>query len=264
MADRSLSGVRVVNTRADHQAPSLTSLLEAHGAEVLHYPAITIEPIRDNPDLDAALRAAVDGAFEWIVLTSSNTVHAVVERLKELGFDPKSLSVAKIAAVGPATAETIQQELGLDVSVLPEEFVAEALAKAIPVQAGERVFLPQSDIARSVLAEKLEEAGAQVTRIDAYRTVIGRGGVPLPEYFWRGDVDAILFTSASTVHNFMRRLKRENGSGSMLVDVVVGCIGPVTADAAIAHDLPVKVVPDEHTIEGLVTALANYFAERAR
>ncbi|MCB0113178.1 MAG: uroporphyrinogen-III synthase [Caldilineaceae bacterium] len=264
MADRPLSGLRVVNTRAQHQAQALTELLEAQGAEVLHYPAISIEPIRNNPELDQALHAAVDGAYEWIVLTSSNTVHALVERLSELGFDPKALSVARIAAVGPSTADAIRAELGLDVALLPDEFVAESLAEAIPVQPGERVFLPQSDIARSILAEKLEEAGAQVTRIDAYRTVLGRGGVPLPEYFWRGDVDAVLFTSASTVHNFMRRLKRENGSGGMLVDVVVGCIGPVTADAAIAHDLPVKVVPDEHTIEGLVTALAAYFAERTR
>lgn len=264
MADRSLSGVRIVNTRAVHQAQALTQLLEAHGAEVLSYPAITIEPIRNNTALDEALQAAVDGAFEWIVMTSSNTVHALVERLHELGFDPKSLNVAQIAAVGPSTAETIQSELGLDVAILPEEFVAESLAETIPVKAGERILLPQSAIARSVLADKLEEAGAQVTCVDAYRTLIGRGGVPLPEYFWRGDVDAVLFTSASTVHNFMRRLKRENGSGGMLVDVVVACIGPITAEAAIAHDLPVKVVPDEHTVEGLVAALAEYFAERVR
>ncbi|MEZ4638810.1 MAG: uroporphyrinogen-III synthase [Caldilineaceae bacterium] len=63
-------------------------------------------------------------------------------------------------------------------------------------------------------------------------------------------MDAVLFTSASTVHNFMRRLKRENGSGGMLVDVVVETSAP-SPDAAIAHDLPVKVVPDEHTIEGV-------------
>ncbi len=264
MADRFLEGVRVVNTRALHQAQPLTEALQARGAEVLAYPAITIEPIRNNPELDEAIHAAVDGAFEWLIFTSTNTVHALIERLAELNFDPQALTVSSIAAVGPATAQAVQDQLGLEVAVIPEEFVAESLADAIPLKSGDRVFLPQSAIARSVLMTRMEEAGAQVTRIDAYRTLLGRGGVALPEYFWRGDVDAVLFTSASTVHNFMRRLKQENGSGSMLVDVVVGCIGPITAEAARAHDLPVKVVPAEHTVDALVDALATYFGERIR
>jgi uroporphyrinogen-III synthase len=264
MAERPLQGVRVVNTRAVHQAQELTDLLEAQGAEVLSYPAITIEAIRDSSALDEAIRAAVDGAYEWLILTSSNTVHALVERLGELGFESKALGEMKVAAIGSATAEAIHSELGLKVDLIPNEFVAESLADAIPVKQGNHVLLPQSAIARPVLAEKLREAGARVTTVDAYRTGIGRGGVNLGEYFWRGDVDAVTFTSASTVHHFMRRLKRENGSAGMLIDVVVACIGPVTADAARAHDLPVKVVPTEHTLEELVAGLVNYFKERVR
>jgi uroporphyrinogen-III synthase len=138
------------------------------------------------------------------------------------------------------------------------------LAETIPVKKGDQILLPQSVLARSVLADKLTEAGAEVTAVDAYRTGIGRGGLPLGEYFWRGDVDAVTFTSASTVHNFMRRLKSENGSAAMLVDVVVACIGPITAQAAHAHDLPVKIVPAEHTLEGLVAGLVEHFKKRVR
>jgi uroporphyrinogen-III synthase len=264
MAERLLQGMRVVNTRALHQAQELTDLLEAQGAEVLSYPAIAIEPLRDNSALDEALRAAVDGAYDWLVLTSGNTIHALVARLNELGFDPKTLAEVKVAAIGEATAEAVESELGLKVDVIPEKFVAESLAAAIPVQKGDHVLLPQSAIARPVLADTLKEAGAEVTIVDAYRTGIGRGGVNLGEYFWRGDVDAVTFTSASTVHNFMRRLKRENGSAGMLIDVVVACIGPITADAARAHDLPVRVVPADHTLEGLVAGLVDYFRERVR
>ncbi|MBX2998623.1 MAG: uroporphyrinogen-III synthase [Caldilineaceae bacterium] len=264
MAERPLQGVRIVNTRALHQAQELTDLLEGQGAEVLSYPAISIEPLRDNSALDETIRAAVDGAYDWLVLTSSNTVHALVDRLGALGFEPKALGEIKVAAVGSATAEAIDHELGLKVNAIPEEFVAEALADAIPVKKGEQILLPQSVLARPVLAEMLRQAGAEVTAVDAYGTGIGRGGVPLGEYFWRGDVDAVTFTSASTVHNFMRRLKRENGSAGMLIDVVVACIGPVTAEAARAHDLPVRIVPAEHTLEGLVAGLVEHFQKRAR
>jgi uroporphyrinogen-III synthase len=264
MADLPLQGLRVANTRAPHQAGELTALLEAEGAKVIHYPAISIEPVRDHGALDEAIRAAVDGAFDWLVLTSSNTVVTLVERLTELGFEPKSLNEIKIAAVGSSTAEAVEKALGHSVAVVPEEFVAESLADAIQVKPGQRLFLPQSALARPVLAERLRQAGAEVTVVDAYRTLVGRGGDPLPEYFWRGDVDAVTFTSTSTVHYFMRRLKHENGSAAMLVDVVVACIGPITAEAARAHDLPVQVVPDVHTLEGLVDGLVSYFKLRVR
>ncbi len=259
MAERALQGMRVVNTRAVEQAGTLTELLEAQGAEVLSYPAIRIEPLPENEGLDEALHTAVAGAFDWLVVTSSNTVSVLVQRLIELGYTAEALGEMRVAAIGPATAQAVEEELGLAVELVPEEYVAESLATAIAGEAGQRVFLPQSALARPVLAERLRQAGAEVTAVEAYRTGVGQGGAPLPEYFWRGDVDAVTFTSTSAVHNFMRRLKRENGSAGMLVDVVVACIGPVTAEAARNHDLPVQVVPAEHTVEALVDALAAYF-----
>ena len=107
MAELALQGIRVVNTRAIHQAQALTDRLEAHGAEVLAYPAITIEPIRDNSALDESLRAAVDGAFDWLVLTSSNTVHVLLDRMAELGLEPEALGELKVAAIGSSTAASI-------------------------------------------------------------------------------------------------------------------------------------------------------------
>jgi uroporphyrinogen-III synthase len=259
MPNTSLSGLTVVNTRAIHQAAELDALLEAQGATVLSYPAIAIAPMPDTTAFEEGIRAGVDGAFDWLVVTSANTVWLLKERMAALGFPPAGLNELRIAAVGAATAEAVQRDLGLQVDLLPDEFVAEALLESLGDVAGQRIFLPQSAQARPVLAEGLQAAGAEVTQVDAYRMVTGQGGVSLGEYFWRGDVDVVTFTSASTVHNFVKRLKAENGSTAMLVDVVVACIGPITAEAARRHDLPVKVVPEEHTLEGLVEALVGYF-----
>ncbi len=258
---RPLAGLRIVNTRAAHQAPALTQLLEAQGAEVIHYPAIRIEPMADTGPLDEALRAAASGGFDWLVLTSANTVYVLAQRLEALGISPQQLvdHGLRVAAIGPATAQEARERLGLVADLLPERYVAESLADALQVAPGTRILLPQSAIARPVLAERLRAAGAAVTALPAYRTLLGTGGDPLPEYFWEGSVDAVTFTSASTVHQFIKRLKLENGSPGMLVDVVVACIGPVTAEAARRHDLPVKVVAREHTLEGLVEALVAYY-----
>lgn len=260
-----LLGLSIVNTRAVHQAGELTAALEALGGSVLQYPAIRIAPPLDSAPLDAALAAALDGGFDWMVVTSVNTAASLAERLDAIGL-PRALATSglPVAAVGPATAEAVERLLGIVPALVPEEYVAESLAGALSLQAGQRLLLPQSEIARPFLADAFRRAGAEVVQLTAYRTLTGRGGDPVPALFWEGRIDAVTFTSPSTVHNFLKRLKREGGNGGMLVDVTIACIGPQTAQAAQAHDLRVQVVPDEHTVEGLVAGLARHVASIAR
>lgn len=259
-----LSGLSIVNSRAAHQAQPLTSALEALGASVYHYPAIRILPPADPSALDAALAAVENGGFDWLLLTSTNTVQSLAQRLAAIGAaDALRDSPVRVAAIGPATADAAESQLGLSPSLLPDEFVAESLVAALTntlaLKPGARVLLPQSALARPLLADALASLGAQVTQLDAYRTVAGQGGDPVPHLFWEGRIDAVTFTSPSTVHNFLKRLKAEDGSAAMLVDVVVACIGPQTAAAAAGHDLRVQVVPEKHTVEGLVEALAHHY-----
>ena len=266
MITQTLTGLRIANTRALRQAPSLTRLLEAEGAEVLHYPTVKIEPCADTSEFDAALGELAQGRFDWLIVTSTNTVYVVADRLRELGIGAERVarSKTKVAAVGSATAASISQELDLVVDLLPDEYVAESLAASLQVGKGDHVFLPQSAISRPVLVKALRRAGAEVRAVAAYQTVVGNGGDDLPRHFWQGDVDVVLFTSASTVHNFMQRLKAESGDAGMLCDVTVACIGPMTAEAARRHELPVQVVAENRTVEGLVHSLKSYLASRRR
>ena len=266
MNTQTLTGLRIANTRALRQAPSLTRLLEAEGAEVLHYPTVEIEPCPDTNEFDSALKEMAEGRFDWLIVTSTNTVYVLADRLQELGIGTEGVarSKTKVAAVGSATAATIAQELNLVIDLLPDDYVAESLAASLQVRRGQQVFLPQSAIARPVLVKALRRAGAEVRAVAAYQTVVGHGGDDLPRHFWQGDVDVVLFTSASTVHNFVQRLKAESGDAGMLCDVTVACIGPMTAEAARRHELPVQVVAENRTVEGLVHSLKSYLAQRRR
>jgi uroporphyrinogen-III synthase len=266
MITQTLTGLRIANTRALRQAPSLTRLLEAEGAEVLHYPTVEIEPCADSTEFDSALNEMAGGRFDWLVVTSANTAYVLADRLRELGIGAERVarSKTKVAAVGSATAATIAQELDLAVDLLPDDYVAESLAASLQVRRGHYVFLPQSAIARPVLVKALRRAGAEVRAVAAYQTVVGHGGDDLPRHFWQGDVDVVLFTSASTVHNFVQRLKAESGDAGMLCDVTVACIGPMTAEAARRHELPVQVVAEHRTVEGLVHSLKSYFDRHRR
>lgn len=258
--NRPLSGLSIVNTRASHQAEPLSAELAAQGATVLHYPAIRIAPPADFVPLDNALAALLQGKFAWLILTSTNTVEALAQRLTAGGtVNPLTAPPVQVAAIGPATAEAAAQQLGVQTALLPEKFVAEALAEALALQPGERILLPQSEIARPFLAEAFRASGADVTQIAVYRTLTGQGGDPVPQLFWEGRIDAVTFTSPSTVHNFLKRLKAEGGNAGMLVDVVVACIGPQTAAAAVSHNLPRPLQAEESTVQGLVQALVGHF-----
>ena len=259
---RSLAGKRIVVTRAADQADDLEDFLRSRGAEPLSYPCIAIAAPEDSGPLDAALRAAVAGDFDWLVITSRNAVMALGARLQALGLGPMGLSRVSVAAVGSATACAAERELGVCVELMPEEFVAEALAAALTARLGPgaRVLLCQADLARPVLAQSLAVAGAAVTSVVAYRTVIGRAGVDLPALLATKRVDAITFTSASTVRNLRRRLDAEGGRTADLGGVCVACLGPIAAGAVQDLGWTVSVLPAEHTIPALVDALEAYFA----
>lgn len=255
----SLSGKVVVNTRAVHQAAELSELLRVKGAQILSYPCIAIETPADKTELLEALEAAARGAFDWLLLTSVNTVSILGRQLAEQQITLPSLCVA---AVGPSTAAAAQEELGLEVTVLADDHTAEGLIAALPDVAGQRLFLPQSAIARPVLAAALRQAGAEVTAVAAYETVIGFGGDDIPSQLSRGAIDAIIFTSSSTVTNFLERLAAEGGKRSDLEEICLAAIGPITAETMFENYLTPAVMPADYTIPALVEALALYFDER--
>jgi uroporphyrinogen III methyltransferase/synthase len=259
----SLRGRIVVVTRAPHQADALALLLAEAGATPAFYPCVDIAPPDDPAPLDAALRAASAGAFNWLALTSANTVWAIARQLAELSLPPTILQGVRLAAVGPATAATARDTLGLEADVLPDEFSAAALASGIKTPREARVLLPLSSLADTTLADALRAQGATVTCVVAYKTVIGSGGVDLPHLLRRGDVDAITLTSSSAATNLTRRLSSEGGDLSAAHKVPVACIGEPTATTAREQRLRVVAVPDEHTLGGLVAALDGYFMREA-
>ena len=254
-----LAGLRVAITRAPHQAEKQRRLLEEQGAQVFRYPTIAIVPPQDVRPLDAALKKAAAGEFDWLVLTSVNTIDMLADRMAAMKMKPNALKGLKVATVGSVTAEAAAKKLGVTVDLVPDTYTTDNLAAALNTP-NARVLLPHSAIARPGLRESLRAAGAKVTTVDAYRNVVAKGGDPLPTLLWEGQVDAITFTSASTVSYFSKRLRAERGTLDMLDDVVVACIGPVTAEAARKCELCVSVVPEKHTIEGMVDSLAAHFA----
>jgi uroporphyrinogen-III synthase len=252
-----LSGKRIVVTRAAHQADELASLLRAHDAEPVLYPCIAIAPPEDTAKLDSALRDAANGDFDWLVLTSPNTIMMLKQRIDAIGVSlPDSLY---IAAIGPGTAKAASALLGLDARLIPETHIAEALAEALVPRSGTPILLPQSEIARPVLAQSLIASGAAVKAVTAYRTMTGNGGADVPAMLARHEIDAITFTSGSTAMNFAVRLMDEGGDLDSCDGVCIAAIGPTTAESVRGIGLRVDVLPEDHTLAGLAAGLEAYY-----
>ena len=255
---RPLFGRRVVVTRARAQAGELSAELERLGAEVHEFPTIEIQPPEDFGPLDAAIREL--DSFGWIVFTSVNGVEAFLERLGHHGLDLRAVPrAAKVAAIGPATAQKIE-EAGLRVDVVPQEYRAEALIGALDTLSGERILIPRAKVAREILPDKLREAGAEVVVPPAYESVpSSEGKEELSRRLLSDEIDCVTFTASSTVENFVGAF----GAGEaarLLAEVHVACIGPITAETARKHDLKVDVEAEEYTISGLVEAVVDLLA----
>jgi uroporphyrinogen III methyltransferase/synthase len=129
---------------------------------------------------------------------------------------------------------------------------------------GARVLLPRADIGREVIADELRAAGALVTDVIAYRTVLEdtqREGDPdIYRMLLEGRIDVVTFTSASAVRNFAKVYGRDQAA-DLLKSTAVAAIGPVTADAAAQLGINVTIQPATYTVAGLVDAIAAHYSE---
>jgi len=251
-----LFGKRVLVTRARAQASDLSCLIAELGGEPVEFPVIRLVSPRNPASLDAALDRL--DAFDWVIFTSTNGVAFFFRRLRERGIDIRTMARARVAAVGPKTAEALEEK-GLRVELLPQRFDGDALAAALAgkVKPGDRVLLPRADIARKALPEALRALGAEVTEADTYDNVIdARGAEEVAALLREKRIHVVTFTSSSTVRNFVEALK-DHDVPALLDGVTVACIGPLTARTAEALGLRVDAVAEEATIEGLVRAIGG-------
>ena len=262
--NRPLFGRRIVVTRAREQARELAEMLEERGAEVIQTPTISIAPPDDTEALERACAGA--GEYDWIVFTSTNAVDAFFGRLLQRG-DVRDLKGVRLCAIGPATAQHITR-YGLRADLVPDEAradnVFEVLKAAGPLK-GQRFLLPRADIAREGLPDQLRDAGADVNEVVAYRNILAGGPRDAESDIYRmlldRRVDAVTFTSASTVRNFARLLGEEQAA-DLLNTTVVAAIGPVTAEAAQQLGIRTTVMPTTYTIPDLVDALVEHFSTK--
>jgi uroporphyrinogen III methyltransferase/synthase len=254
--DRPLSGKRIVVTRTRKQAGALTEQLRSLGADVIELPTIRIEP---PTDLRAFAELVQDAhAYDWIVFTSPNGVNAFFDLFYKLYDDAREIGAARIAAIGPATAQRIK-DFHMHVDLQPGEFVAESLVREFRKEGdieNLRILIARAEKARDLLPRELSALGAIVDEGFAYRTVPEtRDQNGAQRRLLEEGADLITFTSSSTVENFL-------ALGVPWPDkMLVASIGPVTSKTARERGLEVAIEARRHDIPGLVEAIRRFFSK---
>jgi len=257
MADRSLGGRRVLVTRAAHQASKLSDGLRALGAEAVEVPVLEIRPPTYPAPLEKALREL--DSYDWLILTSANTVRALTEQATALGLRLSAGEHLKVAAVGDATASAAKKA-GLQVALVPDRYVAECLVERLASEiGGKRVLLARAEIARDVIPEALRVAGARVDVVDAYRNVIPETAPgQLREALQKG-IDAATFTSSSSVTH-LADAARAAGLDFPFAGVAAISIGPVTSQTLREHGWRPAAEAKVSDVSGLIAAVAQLLA----
>lgn len=252
---------RILVTRSAHQTSELAERLRALDMEPILIPAIELVPPASYAEMDHALSQLDE--FDWVLFTSANAVEIFLKRAaRAMGAAPR------IAAIGPATARALEAA-GLRVDLVPGQAVAEAFVEALLPHtrtrdgSPSRFLLVRAETAREYLPEKLREAGAEVTIVSAYRTVIPETSIgAIRELFGSREIwpDAITFTSSSTVSNLMALLEAANLE--LPEEILRVSIGPVTSRTLRELKLSPHAEAEEPTVPKLVAAVIRMFRLR--
>ncbi len=244
------------------KAEKLSTGLKKLGAEVYLFQAIEVRELPDQAILDSALMKLHQ--YAWIIFTSVHAVRAVARRMEALGLEGPSTIPGQVCAIGPATAAALE-EAHFSVALVPKEHAAEGIVAALEAQPGglrafqgERVLLPRAREARDVLPDALTAAGADVDIIPCYETVVGRPDEKLVSQLGSGAPDLLVFTSSSTVSNFIEILG-DDVARPVLSQACVAALGPIVAGTLESYGRKPDILPGASTIENLLESIAAFF-----
>lgn len=252
-----LKGKNIGVTRTEQQSKQLAELIRLQGGHPVFCPLLNIQPLHFPPWKLERLLADLEQA-DWVVFTSINSV----KYLLALNIDRQKLSMKKIAVVGKKTAQYLEKN-GFKVHLYPDRYTAHDLAELLisEYSPGMLVFLPEGNLARPDLKQRLRQKGMNIKNWTVYETTADlTGQQALITALKKNALDFVTFFSPSAVTFFDECVKMDIGTKKRCYPVIA-CIGSVTSEKAASLGYQEVIVPEEYTSEALLEAIGRYIKE---
>lgn len=198
-------------------------LYQRQGVKIIPFPMIRLERIAFSEQMAKSfvdkLRAA-----SMILFTSRFTVKFFFETLSKAGYavDQATYGAKAVIAIGSVTARALR-DAGWKISLTADEETSQGVYQGLMDNfrlSGQEILFPRSALPNPYLKTRLTEAGARVEEVALY-TNTKPPRRPLPTE----PIDAVIFTSPSTVTNFLRDYQ------TIPSEWVIFSRGPLTAAA---------------------------------
>lgn len=251
MTNNILDGKAVLVPRSIGHAKLLSDKIKEYGGNPIEVPLISFRPLPVRQDKIQQLKS-----FDWIILTSQNSVRFFFDLLKQYKLSRKF----KVAVIGEKTAKALTK-YGLKADFIPSSFVAEDFVKEFKtiVEKNTAILIPKGNLARSLIKDELVKVGCNVEEWIIYETFfpVESERKILDLFHSHIRLDILLFTSPSMVDHFMR-VVLDNQLEKKLLNCTIACIGPITQKRIQAYQLPVHVCPENYTVDYLLEKLIQY------
>jgi uroporphyrinogen-III synthase len=269
---RPLEGYRIGVTAA-RKADEQVSLLERRGAHVEHAAVLSTDPHHvDDDQLRAATEAVLARPVDIFLATTGVGMKAWFEAAGRWGLLDRltcAIGAAEVVARGPKSVGALRaqgvRELWAPGSECFEDVLAHLRGRDL---AGLHIVVQEHGQSLSLAAHALQRQGADVTVVPVYR--VARAEDPEPTFRMvdlvaERELDAVTFTSAPAVAALLDAAavtgRRDDLVAACQADVLVTCVGPVTAAAFEPWGVP-TIQPERSRLAAMVRLLETELPSR--
>ncbi len=253
-------GKRIVVTRAFDQAGSLIEMIKDAGGMPIHFPVIRTSV----KDPGVSFRELFDkNNYDWAAFTSKNGVRWFFKLLEKENLDARIFGKTKIAAIGPGTADKLSQ-YGIKADFIPEQYTSSVFVEDMAAKEdikGKKVLRLKGYFESDPFTDGLRKKGADVDAVEVYQLSSEQPREAQFQDITDHGADAVLFTSSSTVRNFMN-IYGESRAKELFSKAYAVAIGPVTAKTLRKYEVEKMKMADIFNLEGLMDALYEIFGKK--
>jgi len=244
--------------------PGLAEQLEKSPARVILWPQTLITEPESYLPLDESLDSLF--GYDWLVLKNEFAADYFAMRFQSR-YEPAQLDDLRVLAIGEVAAEKlVARHIHVDVTL--DTLAPASTFEAIESYAGNRdalarlnFLVPSANLTRELFEEKLEDEGARVDNVMAYRTTPHKQRLAqLTALIVGGGINCMIFTRPAAVAE-LAQLFDTNELRRLLDGVAIVCSDAETAAAAARYGLTQTIEPDEPGVDSLTSLIRTILTD---